>query len=169
MLKSSLLLLIMKLSGKEFKRELRAIESISEGEVDLGSFIEESLKGLLILSHSKVRYYRRLLEEAGVIEDGKVDLQNFSKISTLKGEDIQSHFQELLSKDLAKRGYYIGSTSGFTGKPIRFVRGMNSYRWAKATEFFYYDRFIGINEMTAKKAVIWSHAREILHGISIKR
>ena len=75
-----------------------------------------------------------------------MDLQNFPKISTLKREDIQPHFQELLSKDLAKRRYYIGSTSGSTGKPIRFVRDMNSYRWAKATEFFYYDKFIGINQ-----------------------
>ena len=63
-MKSSLLLLIMKLSGKEFKRELRTMESISEGEVDLVSFIEESLKDLLIHSYSEVRYYRRILEEA---------------------------------------------------------------------------------------------------------
>ncbi len=43
-MKKYLLLLIMKPTGKEFKRELRTIESISEGEIDLKDFVENSLR-----------------------------------------------------------------------------------------------------------------------------
>ncbi len=42
-MKSSLLLLLTKLSGRDFKKELRVIESINEGEMDLEDFIKSHL------------------------------------------------------------------------------------------------------------------------------
>ena len=167
-MKSLLLLLLTKLSGRDFKEELRIIESINEGEIDLEDFIEGSLRNLLIHSYDKVRYYRPVLEEAGVIKDGEVFLQNFSKVRILSRLEVQDRFQDLLSKDIASRKYYTDATGGSMGRPIRIVKDLSSYRWAKAAEFFYYDRFIGVNETLSKKVVIWGYARELLQGISIR-
>ncbi len=167
-MKSLLLLLLTKLSGRHFKEELRTIESINEGEVDLEGFVERSLRNLLVHAHDKVRYYRPVLEGAGVITGGKVSLENFSKVRILRRADVQDRFQDLLSEDISKRRYYTDATGGSTGRPIRLVRDLNSYRWAKAAEFFYYDRFIGVDETLAKKVVIWGYARELFQGISMK-
>ncbi len=167
-MRESLLLLLAKLTGKDFRRELRIIDSIHGGETDLKDFIEKSLSDLLVHAHGKVRYYKPLLEKAGVVKGGKIDLQNFSKIDLLRRRNLQDNFRDLLPYDIAKRKYYSDTAGGSTGRPVRFVRDLSSYRWAKATEFFYYDRFIGVNEMQAKKVLVWGSARELLHGVGIR-
>ncbi len=160
--------LIMKLTYREFGKELEKIKSISEGEIDLEDFVKRSLKNLLSYAYEKVRYYRPLLEQAGVFDNGEIKLQNFSKIGILRRTDVQNRFKDLLSEDVWRMKRISDTTGGSTGKPIRFVRDMNSYRWARAAEFFYYDRFIGLNELKSRKIMLWGSARELLRGIAAK-
>ncbi len=168
MLRNSLLLLVTKLSGRDFRKELRVIESIYDGEVSLKHFVEESLAKLLRHAHDKVRYYRPLLERVGVIRGGEVNLQNFSNLPTLSRFDVQDHLHDLLPNDIDSRRHYVETTGGSMGRPIRMVKDLRSYRWVKASEFFYYDRFIGVNETLSKKVVLWGYARELLEGPSLR-
>ncbi len=169
MLKRSLLMLLMTLSGRGFKNELRSIEAMVDDEALLRGFSEDSLKRLLIYAHNKVSFYRRILREAGIIQDGTVHLENFSKLPILGRRDVQRHFSELLSDEISKMRYYVGSTGGSTGTPTKFVRDMRSYRWAKAAEIFYYKRFLGVDEMSIRKIDVRSIASEFINGIDLKK
>ncbi len=164
MLRNSLLLILTKLSGRDFSEELRIIESIDDGEMSLEHFVERSLKDLLRHAHDKVRYYRSILEESGVVEGGNVNLPNLPNVPTLSRFHLQDYLEDLLSSDIASRRHYIEITGGSMGRPIRVVKDLKSYRWAKASEFFYYDRFLGVNETLSKKIVLWGYARELLEG-----
>ncbi len=157
----------MILSGRGFNRELRAIESMVDDETALKEFSEDSLRRLLIYSHSKVSFYRRTLREAGIIRDGIVHLENISKLPILRRRDVQGNFDELLSDEISKTRHYVGSTGGSTGELTKFVRDMRSHRWAKAAEIFYYKRFLGVDEMSIRKVDVRSIAREFIDGIDV--
>ncbi len=169
MLKRSLLMLLITLSGRGFKRELRAIESMVNDETALRKFSEDSLKQLLIYSHNKVSFYRRILKEVGIVQDGIVHLENISRLPVLRRRDVQRHFSELLSDEISRMRYYVGSTGGSTGEPTKFVRDMRSYRWAKAAEIFYYRRFLGLDEMSIRKIDVRSIASEFINGIDVEK
>ncbi len=76
-----------------------------------------------LLHHAKttVPFYRDRL--AGIAADQPLDAAAFVQIPLLRRQDIQEHFEALLSRALPPDhgGMQEGNTSGSTGRPIRFM------------------------------------------------
>lgn len=70
----------------------------------------------------------------------------------------------MTSTDIRKRKWHCTSTGGSTGEPVRIIQDNDFDRWADATHYYYYADFLGIDEPTAKKVLLWGAWRDICEG-----
>ena len=71
-------------SGSKIPRYLEEINNLENSSIEkIRDYQSRKLKKLLFYSWENVPYYRRILEEVGVVKNGKVILNNFCKIPIL--------------------------------------------------------------------------------------
>ena len=121
-------------------------------------FQEERLKDILFYSWKNVPYYTKILEEAGAVRDGKVNLKNFHKIPVLTKDIIRKNFEELKSRDLEKISFIKNTSGGSTGEPIFLFQdeAMSSEDIAVA---WFQNSFVC--EYPCKHLKLWGSERDI--------
>jgi len=125
---------------------------------------EKYLKDLLLHVYHNVPYYNRVFREIGIIKDADVDLSKFSRIPILTKEIMRKYHEELISKDYTTRRWYYNSSGGSTGEPTRFIQDGQYDKWIKATNKYYYQDMLGIDEVNVKKVILWGSERDIFKG-----
>ncbi len=159
---------MMRLSGRDLRRELKLIRLMDEGELNLEEFVRNSLREILTHARTKVPYYGEVLRDS-IPDDHPLSSSELDRIPVLFRSQVQSRVKEPTSTDMRGTRVITGTTGGSTGKPIRYYRDLNSHRWARANEFFYYERFLEIDEISSKKLLVWGSAAELLEGIPLER
>ena len=96
------------------------------------------LKLILIYSYQHVPYYKELFNKVSFNPDKFSDINQIEKIPFLTREIIRDNFDRLISKAKVKNGYYVGTTGGSTGLPLKFYLDFNSVY--KESAFIYYFR-----------------------------
>lgn len=160
MIKKNIIKIISKRNGTNFDFEYSKISSINE-KLNLLEFQENYLKKLLLHAYSNVPYYNRVFNEIDLINDGRVDLSKFNKISILTKDIIRKHYKELISKDYTSRNWYYKETGGSTGEPIRIVQDDIYNNWRNASEHYYYANMLSIDEFGSKKIIIWGSLEDL--------
>ena len=100
----------------------------------LKEYQNEQLNKLLRHASQHVPYYRKILQECGVLREGNIiDLDKFSEIPFLTKSIIREHFEELKSDDLDRRDWFQNTSGGSTGEPVIFIqdRGYTNRSHAK--------------------------------------
>ena len=152
---------ILKLRRLDYRSEYLEIKNLHNVE-DLSKFQEELLRNLLLHAYKNVPYYHRIFKEIGVVHDEIADLSNFSYIPILTKEIIRN--EELISKDYTTRKWYSNSTGGATGEPIKFIQDDCYDKWKNATNKYYYQDMLGIDEINVKKIILWGSERDLFEG-----
>jgi phenylacetate-CoA ligase len=94
---------------------------------EINALQQERLTRLLSHAYHHVPYYREVLLNAGVIQNGQsVNLQNLSRIPLLDKSIIRTNYEKLKSDDLSARKWYENTSGGSTGEPVRFVQDLDS-------------------------------------------
>ena len=122
------------------------------------------LKNILVYAYKNVPFYSQRLEEAGIILGNDVKLDEFQRLPLLTKADIRNNIEELTSRNIYRRKWFYNSTSGSTGEPIRFIQDEWYNKWSNATERYYYENIVGIDELSAKKSWLWGSARDVYAG-----
>lgn len=122
------------------------------------------LKDLLLHAYHNVPYYNRIFREIGIIKDADVDLSKFDTIPILTKGIMRKYHEELISKDYTTRRWYYNSSGGSTGEPIRFIQDGHYDKWVKATNKYYYQDMLGIDETHVKKVILWGSERDLFEG-----
>lgn len=156
--------MIKKQAGNLLLRLLR--RGYSEKEyAEIRSFnLEENLRGLLLHAFHNVPYYNEIFRKLGIVVDNVVDLSKFGEIPILTKEIMRTHHQELISKDFKTRKWYYNSSGGSTGEPIRFIQDELYEKWINMTLKYYYQDMLGIDQLWAKKAILWGSERDLFQG-----
>lgn len=97
-----------------------------------------NLKNILIHSFQNVPYYNELFNKVGFNPYRFSAFQEMEKIPVLTREIINQNFDKLISRKKIKNGYYIGSTGGSSGVPLRFLLDYDSIY--KENAFIYHFR-----------------------------
>jgi len=163
MIKKQLWNIALKIKGKSFRREYHEIKNISNKD-KVSEFQEKYLTKLLLHAYKNVPYYHRIFKEVGVINDGTVVLSKFNQIPILTKEIMRKHHKELISKDYTTRKWYYNSSGGSTGEPVRFIQDDQYNRWCAATNKYYYENILGIDEPSVKKIILWGSERDLFEG-----
>ncbi len=148
------------------KRELRMLGKAEYlSEEDLLSLQEDRLKSLLKHAYTNVPYYRRALDETGLMINNSDDLlyeNNFSQVPFLTKEILRNHQSDLISKDISNRKFYFNTSGGSTGEPARFVQDLEYKHWVRGVSLLY-DRWTGYHP-GMPKIVLWGSERDFLEG-----
>lgn len=161
MLKKYLYDTVLKYKGINFRNQYLEIKKIHDID-DLIEFKKNYLKRLLLHASKHVTYYHRLLKNAEVVNGENVELSMFDKIPILTKEIMRS--EELLSDDYLTKNWYYNSSGGSTGEPTRFIQDANYRKWVNATNEFYYQDILGIDEINVKKILLWGSPRDLFEN-----
>jgi phenylacetate-CoA ligase len=86
------------------------------------------LNKLLNHAYKNIGYYTDLLNNSGLVEDGKIKLQSIKQLSTLPlltKEIITQEKENLYSNDIQQRKAFRNTSGGSTGKPVVFMQDEN--------------------------------------------
>lgn len=101
-------------------------------EEELSALQNEKLRRLVEHCYTNVPYYRRLFENLHLTPDDIRTRADLVKIPILSKQDINDHFDELVSVDAQNRKYVNDSTGGSTGVPMRYLEDIQSWNRLKA-------------------------------------
>ncbi len=163
MLKTIILRSISLLRSLNYDQQYKEIEHISTKK-ELQSFQQKQLQKLLLHCYDNVPYYRTIFVNIGLITDGKVDLSKFSMIPILTKDIIRTRQKDLISKDYQTRKWFYTSSGGSTGEPINHIQDNMYAKWANATRKFYFQSILHIDEIKAKKILLWGSEKELFEN-----
>ncbi|MFX1519741.1 MAG: phenylacetate--CoA ligase family protein [Promethearchaeota archaeon] len=151
MIKKELYNLLQKVKGNSFNDQYNQITCIMSEKV-LVNFNITQLKEILTHSYKNVLFYFHRLKSANIINsDGYVNLGEFNRIPLLKKDNVRNHRDKLTSKDILRRKWRYNKTSGSIGEPLKVIQDNLEKKWKNATQRYYYEHLIGIDEIAAKK------------------
>lgn len=120
---------------------------------------DQMLIDLIEHSYKNVPYYKKTLEQSEVVINGKVCLENYHKLPLLTKDVLKENFDDLKSTDLDKRDWFINSSGGSTGEPVRFIQEKEYKVWGKALKYLY--EYWMCYEFGMKKIQLWGSERDL--------
>jgi phenylacetate-CoA ligase len=167
-MKNSIRELILQIKGKDVKKEYQEIKRIYNLN-DLLKFQQRYLENLILHSYKHIPYYQNIFDKIDIIKNGKVNLSKFHEIPILTKDLLRKHQKELISKDYLKRKWYYNFSGGSTGEPTMFIQDNYYQKWYTASNKYYYQDMLNINEHNVKKILLWGSPQDLFKGsISFK-
>jgi phenylacetate-CoA ligase len=131
----SLIPLRMRL-GKKFFKQLEFLEKSQWWSTqELENYQNEELKKLIRHSYDNVPYYYRLFKDNNLTPHDIKTIQDLPKIPILTRHDVRNNLSLLIARNFTDNQVVKLSTSGTTGKPLRFY-------YDKDKEYLNYDPFV---------------------------
>jgi phenylacetate-CoA ligase len=81
---------------------------------------EEQLRRIIIFAYKYTPYYRRLLRELDIRPKDVKKIEDLEKLPILTKEKIKRSWEELKPVNLDEIKYYMKSTGGTTGEPLKY-------------------------------------------------
>jgi len=121
---------------------------------------QDNLKRLLLYSWYYIPYYNKILDEAGVVKDGKIYLENFRNIRILDKKTLAENFDLLqtTNKKYLKK-MYLNSSGGSTGIPAKFIQDYEYKTIETASKWLY---FTFLTNYPCKNISLWGSERDII-------
>lgn len=133
---------------------------------DLDVFKANNLRKLIIHSYNNVNYYKKIIEDINLSDGVKTDLNKFSELQLLTKELLKN--ENLISKDINKRKWFYNHSGGSTGEPTKFIQDQNYLTYSHASNDYYYNNILNIDERYVKKVILWGNQIDISKNTGIK-
>lgn len=154
---------LLYLSGSKIPKNLREIKKIeNKPKVELEKYQNGKLRSLLLYAWENVPYYNQILEEANVVNNGKVSLNNFNKIPILTKEIIRREGKNIYSKKHKIRNAKENTSGGSTGEPIRLLQDNYYLDFEIANKINY--KLTASQDIGEKELRFWGSERDLLEG-----
>lgn len=155
--------LLLRLDRSRILEKVQEIAHVSSlPAADISRYQIDRLKNILIHCHRNIPYYIDLLEDYGVVRNGRVFIENFGNLPFLDKTKIRNNFSRLKSMDLDSCTWYLNSSGGSSGEPISFIQDKEYLNWNIANKLFI--KFVGGQTIGAKELRLWGSERDILEG-----
>lgn len=130
---------------------------------ELKSYQKAHLDKLLLYAYNNCPYYKRILAEAGVINNsGQVCFENFINIHPLTKDIIREQFADLKASNLEGLKWEKNTSGGSTGEPVAFIQDEDFRDWRWANKLFFFH--LAGKEIGDKELKLWGSERDILEG-----
>jgi len=148
-------------SNKKIFSELNTLKDFEKKTIEENLSIQKyNLEKILKYSWQNIPYYRKVLEEAKVVINGNIHLENFPKIKILDKEILMKNFDTLISTEKkVKRNMYINYSGGSTGVPTKFIQNYNFKTLETATKWLF---FTYLTDYPCKHISLWGSERDII-------
>jgi len=153
---------VLRATGSPIPSELRLLRSIErKSPEDIRELQRHRLAMLLRHAWEHTAYYRDVLSECGVVQNGKVDLDRFGNMPFLTKDIIRRQGTRLRAMALPKnRKSYRNHTGGSTGEPVTYWQ--DGYYWDinVATKLYHFE-VLG-KEVGELEMKIWGSDRDFV-------
>lgn len=122
-----------------------------------------ALQALLEHCQRAVPYYRDLCPKVGVGEfKGRAAQEYLRLLPVLTKDDIRANFERLQSADLHRRKWYLNTSGGSTGEPVRLIQDAH-YRDCSTALGLFYNKLLGC-EVGEPVVRLWGSERDLAEG-----
>ncbi len=121
------------------------------------SLTEEFLNVMLREATTRVPYYQKI---ARGFNTERLSLHQFP---LLNKQVIQENFETLKTTRKDRRGVFLNSSGGSTGKPQTFVQDKEFVEWSIASLTYYFHHFLGVDYAEVPKVIFWGSERDLFH------
>lgn len=105
--------------GRTFKKYLRSLlDSQWFDQEEIYKYQNERLRKIIRHSYNTVPYYRRIMDQRGLLPADIQTISDLAKLPILEKDDIRQNYYDLLSSTVPRKNLGYGSTSGTTGSPL---------------------------------------------------
>lgn len=131
-----LLPLADKLMHRGLAKEWALMERMdSASEAELVNLQNQRLQELVAHCYRNVPYYTKLFDRLGLTPADIQTRDDLQKLPILTKQMVRDNYDDLISRDAAKRYYQKGSTGGSTGMPLKFMKDIPTWNMAWASSF----------------------------------
>ena len=119
------------------------------------------LRNLFIHCKESVPYYAKIIQEVG---DSYLDdpIDYLHRIPILSRDLLRKSYNELKSSDLHRRRWFLNTTGGSTGDPIRFIQD-REYAARSGAITLLFSKLAG-REFGESELYLWGSERDIIRG-----
>jgi phenylacetate-CoA ligase len=131
--------------NQEFIRYMKLLEErdgLDQAKIEENQLSQ--LKEILKYAYYNVPYYQELFNTIHFDPEKLTEFRQIEIIPFLTREIITDNFDKLISKKKVKHGYYVGTTGGSSGLPLKFLLDFDSV-YREAAFIYYYRRKLGYN------------------------
>ncbi len=139
-------------------KEIKRLEKMSKNEIE--EYQKDKLKKLLLHAWQNVPYYKDVLEQSKVVENGIINLNNFDKISYLTKEIIRREGKNIYSKDYKSRKTYANTSGGSTGEPLQLIQDKHYNNINYIVNKIYFQSFNG-KDLGELEIDLWASMRDM--------
>ena len=154
---------ISKIKGNDYSNEYHELNDINTQE-KLSTFLQYHLSSLLSHAESNVPYYHHIFQKINLTNKDIIDLSKFTDIPLLTKDIIRTNNNQITSKDYTTRKWYYNSSGGSTGETVSFIQDDNYVKWRNATNYYYFQNILKIDEQYVKKILLWGSPRDLFAG-----
>jgi len=124
---------------------------------------DERLRKLIQYAYAHVPYYREILPAAGVIsKSSRVDVGKLSNIPLLNKAIIRARFDDLTTDELEQRKWFVNTSGGSTGEPIKLIQDREYDSWNRAIKLLH-NLWTGYAPGSGE-ARLWGSRQDLLIG-----
>lgn len=120
----------------ELRKELKKTQWLTRIEIE--EIQCRNLRAIIKHAYNTVPYYHRLFNELRISPDDIRGAEDLHKLPILRKQDINQHFNDLISTTIPKR-QLVPYQSGGSGDPIRFLITKEKMSWEIAAEYRAYE------------------------------
>lgn len=146
---------VMKYLAEYEKTQWYSLEQIKE-------YQRKELEKLLRHASQHVPYYRKIMQEYGVMRNDDIIIDRFTNLPFLTKSIIRQHFEELKSDDLEQRDWHKNSSGGSTGEPVTFIQD-KEYQDKGIAQMLLGDKMVG-KELCEPEIKLWGSERDLFQG-----
>lgn len=133
------------IKNKEFRKIYSLLEQREELSLErIKEYQFNQLKSILIHAYQNVPYYQEIFNKVSFDPFKFSDFEQIEHIPFLTREIITDNFDKIISKRRVENGYYIGTTGGSTGLPLKFLLDYDSV-YKENAFIYYYRKRLGYN------------------------
>ena len=119
--------------GRVFRRIVSELDKTQYyNAMQIREWQNERLNLLVRYAYKNVPYYNRLFKKLGITPDDIKDIDDIKKLPLLTKENVRKNAKLLLVRGIRKVFLSKDSTSGTSGKPLRFYRDLYSVNFENA-------------------------------------
>ncbi|MFQ5451899.1 MAG: phenylacetate--CoA ligase family protein [Nitrospinaceae bacterium] len=97
---------------------------------------------------------------------GNTRIEGLQKWPVLSKKILKERFEDLKSRDLETRSWYLNSSGGSTGTPSTFIQDREYQEWSIAAENYYYRNILGFDFASIPKIIFWSSPLDLIENTS---
>jgi phenylacetate-CoA ligase len=155
----------MALFGKDIFPAYFRLKELEYNSIEENEKIQKDLLEKIVIHSWKYSpYYKKVFEEAGVVDNGVFDFSNWSNVEFLTKDLINENWDDLQTTSdpqFSQRGNYENSSGGSTGKPVKFIQHRSHWIRGMACKWLF---FSFIDDYPTKHIKLWGSERDILEG-----